>query len=1803
MLKLSHYQILTQIYESANSLIYRGIRNQDKQPVVLKILKQGYPTSAELSHYRQEYEITHYLDLAGIINAYSIEKSQNTFVIVLEDFGGESLKQLMVQHSQKYSSTQGTADFPPDRDQACVDSSDVHSPIDKTLGCFTLLDFLPIAIQIVDSLSNIHAAHVIHKDINPSNIVWNQVTNQLKIIDFGIASRLARENTGLKNPEQLEGTLAYISPEQTGRINRRIDYRTDLYSLGVTYYEMLSGQLPFDATEAMELIHCHIAKTPAPVTEINPDVPQILSDMVAKLMAKNPEERYQSAFGLKADLEKFIQFVRNPIDSKNRVITDFELAQNDFSGQFQISQKLYGRETQINTLLTAFERVSCGRAEMMLVAGYSGVGKTALVREVHKPMTEKRGYFAAGKFEQYQRNIPYLALTQAFNELCNYLLTESNQQLIGWREKILKAVGNNGQLLIEVIGQLELIIGPQPAITPVGPSEAQNRFQRVFQNFFQALCQKNHPLVLFIDDLQWADSASLNLLKLLLTESNSQHFLIIGAYRDNEVNATHPLMMMVDSVKKEYQVTLHEINLPNLTHQDVNTLISDTLGCPTAQVLSLTDLVLEKTQGNAFFTHEFLKSLYEQGLLVFDIKQRKWQWEVSKIAALGITDNVVELMAGKIAKLPPDTITVLKLAASIGNHFDLETLSIIYQHSQPDTLAPLWKSIEEGLIEPLDDHYKQLQRLEVDDNHIAHFQFQHDRIQQSAYSLIADRDKPYLHQQIGGHLLLVHPEDWEERVFEIVDHINLSLQLVTHQLEKDEIARLNLLAGQKAKAANAYGAAVRYFQFGLNQLVADGWQTEYDLTVQLYVETAEAEYLNTHFEQAETLSNEVLQHTNTVLEQVKVYQVLIQSYMAQNKMQAALDTALYAVELLQVQLQTEPPEQLTAETCYSLPEMIAPEKLAAMRLLTVSISPAYTAAPERYPQIVFTMVHLSVNYGNSALSAYAYASYSLFLCAALGNIESGYRFGQLAVHLLDKFEAKEFKTKVLTSLNVGTNHWKKPARDTLEPLREAIQKGLEMGDMEYAGIAAMHYGSYRFWVGEPLETVQSEIAKYLQLMLSIKQEYQQVYLNLWKQLVLNLQSSDYKPRLIGEAFNEDEMLPILLENNYGMAIFGIYLAKLMLGYLFKDYPQAVDNAKLAAPYQQANAGVTVVPIYQFYYSLALLATYPSASADKQAEIILKVETHQQQMKHWASHAPANYQHRYDLVEAETARILGKLEAIESYERAIQGAKDHQYHQDEALAYELAAEFYLGRGMEKIAQTYLQEAYYAYQQWGAMAKLEALETDYPHWLIPTRLPSNTMTMTRTAMTSARTWLNTSTQLDLDSIIKASQTLSKEIVLSQLLEKMMRTVIENAGAERGLLILKKEPSAIKNGQPEINNDFEWLIEAQGAFNVDEITMLQSLPIEGHLPLTIVNYVTRSGKPLVLANAMQEGIYTNDSYIRRHQIKSVLCSPIIHQGQLIGLLYLENNQTEGTFTPERLEVLEMLSSQAAISLENALLYRTLEQQVEKRTEQLAEANAEINQLNEQLKEDNLRMSAELNVAKQIQEMVLPTASELNKIKELDIACFMEPADEVGGDYYDILEHDGHIQIGIGDVTGHGLESGALMLMVQTAVRSLLEAQQFSLTQLLIILNRTIYKNVQRMKTKKNLTFSLLDYQNGQLHLTGQHEEVLLVRQGGQVERIDTLELGFMVGVVEEIADWVSLLEIQLQTGDGIVLYTDGITEAFNPNKKGYGVERLCEMVSQHWHQTSQEILEAIIADVRQHIDTQKVYDDITLLVIKQL
>lgn len=1536
MLELMGYTVTEKIYEGPNTSVYRGYRNDDNQAVIIKALVQ-YPKPIQVAKFHHEYEITKDLNLSGIVKPYLLKKHINSWILILEDNQGDSLQNLIT----------------------------VYQKID--LGTF-----FPIAIQLAESLSHLHAHHIIHKDIKPANIIVNLQTGQVKITDFSISSRLSSEKQTLANPHLLEGTLTYMSPEQTGRMNRNLDYRTDFYSLGMVFYEMLVGHPPFQSTDAMELVHSHLAKQPISPHQIQPNIPLVIANIIMKLMEKIPEARYQSALGLKADLTTSFQQW-----NVGKTIEDFVIGQQDIFNRFQIPQKLYGREPEIKTLIGAFERLGCTSSEktsleIMLVSGYSGIGKTALVREIYKPMTGKRGYFIAGKFDQFQRNIPYSALVSAFSDLVRQLLTESEKQLAQWREQLLAALGNNGQIIIDVIPEMELIIGKQPPIQILKSTEAQNRFNLVFQNFIKVFAQSSHPLILFLDDLQWTDLASLKLIELLTMDPDIQYLFLIGAYRNNEVNPVHPLIQTLEVIKKS-GVIINHIELSPLSLENLNELIADTLSCSLSNALPLSQLVFQKTQGNPFFATQLLKSLHEENLLEYDLISGTWQCDITQVKTFSVSDDVVEFMAAKLKKLPEPTQAVLKLAACIGHQFDLTTLSMISEKSAREAAENLFHALQEGLVLPLSEVYKFYQgRVDWERERSEHtsrmshysslmdYQFVHDRIQQAAYSLIHQTTKKATHLKIGRLLLnktinsqcnfsfpLSPSEALEEKIFDIVNHLNLAVDLISEQSEKNKIAYLNLIAGRKAKMAAAYEPYVRYLNLALRILAIESWKTQYELTLNLYIEAVEAEYLNMQFEKSKQLADMALTNAKTLLERIKIYEVVIQSYIAQNQVQEALQMVLQVLEMLGVNLEQTPLEPFSIDKCYNLPEMNAADQLAAMRLLNLAISPAYTVAPEKFPLVIFTMVNLCISHGNSSLAAYGYACYGLLQCAVFGNIDAGYEFGQLALHLLNKFDAKEFKAKVLTATHVVINHWKTPAREAKEALREAIQSGLETGDMEYACIAAMHYGSYNFLVGEPLESVVQKQSDYFELMCSVKQEYQKIYLNIWRQVVLNLLNSDLEPDILtGEAFNEEEMLPELLASHYGMAIFCTYLAKLMLGYWFKNTSQAVINAQQAEKYEQAIAGVMVVPVYKFYYSLALLAEYPKVPAIVQQQYLKQVINNQKLMKQWAEHAPMNYQHKYQLVEAEKARILKQpFEAMELYDQAIQNARTHEYLQDEALAYELAGQFYLELGREEIAQFYLTKAHYNYKIWGATNLVTHLETRYPQLLTQSRwspdqfgenIPLHVTTWTTQTMVGAENIL------DLATVMKASQTISEEIVLDQLMKKIMQIVVENAGAQLGILILK---SAFKASSTQSLKKHSTLEELMENFEIDAIaeTNLNECQVtlrplssntafsknqEPLIPVNLINYVLRTQKFTVLKEATRSDLFAADPYIKQKQPKSVLGMPIMYHGQLIGMLYLENNLISNAFTSDRLTVLNLLSSQMAISIQNAILYEQHEQ-----------------------------------------------------------------------------------------------------------------------------------------------------------------------------------------------------------------------------------------------------------------------------------
>ncbi|MBW4613860.1 MAG: AAA family ATPase [Desmonostoc vinosum HA7617-LM4] len=1540
MHNFSGYQITEKLHESNNSLVYRGIRLEDSQPVILKILKQVYPPTEKIAWFKREYETTRSINIPGVIDVYSLENIENRWVIVLEDFGGESLNRIV------------------------------------TYKQITIAEFLYFAVETVDILGQIHQQYIIHKDINPSNIILNQETGKLKLIDFGISTTLSRENTTFCNPNILEGTLAYISPEQTGRMNRVIDYRTDFYSLGVTFYELLTKQLPFPTDDVLGLVHCHIAKQPIPPHTIQPEVPSIISAIILKLMAKNAEDRYLSAYTIKADLEECLRQWQN-----KKQIDSFLIDQHNVCDQFQITQKLYGREQEISTLLAAFERVSQGTSEMMLVLGYSGIGKTVLIQEVYKPLTYQRGYFISGKFDQFQRDIPYASLIQAFRSLIRQLLTESEAEINKWREKLQTELGENGQVIIQVIPEIELIIGSQLPVPDLPPAELRNRFNIVFQKFIKVFTQPEHPLVIFLDDLQWADKASLELIQLLMTAVNNKYLFFIGAYRDNEVNEVHPLIQSLEAIAKA-KVTINRIFLPPLALNQVTELISDTFFVKSRTAKPLAQLLYEKTGGNPFFINEFLKSLYSEEWLYFNYGFQEWQWNLDQIKAQPFTDNVVELMLKKVKKMPTKTQAVLKLAACIGNQFDLRTLAAIYEKSTKETATDLRSALRSGLIVPLDYAY-QLVELDVEglsNQLVAEYKFAHDRIQQAVYSLIPQADTQAVHLRIGKLLLQnTSSEEPEQNLFEIVNHLNKGRELINRQTELYDLAKLNLQAGKKAKSSVARQAAYKYLQTGLSLLGKESWSQQYHMTLNLYVEAIEAAYTIANYDEMESLSQTVSHKAQTLLDKIKVYEVKMQAYCAQIKFIEAVKTGLEVLNLLEVEL-PEQPNQLNltqeieqiklmlagreAKELISLPQMTDLHKLAAMRVMNYLFGPAYIAVNQLSLINWCKQVNLSIQYGNSADSAFPYAGYGLILCLT-GELDNGYQFGQLALKLIEQSQDKTFKARTYAAYKFFLKHWNEPLRDTSSFCIEAYQSGIETGDLEYAASAITSYAYALYLSGAELVEVKKEMEKAIAATRETQQKAYLDWAQIYMQAILNLIEKAENPcRLIGEIYDEEKMIPVHLATNDRTAMMHAYSHKLSLCYLFQEFQQAVENANQFEEYA-ANAGSSfILPTAYFYDALSRLAVYPNSSEIEKEEILKNVSAKQAKMELWAKQAPMNFLHKFYLIEAELARVLNKeQDAREYYDRTITLAKENEYLNEEALAYELAGKFYLARNQKHIARYYLQDAHYAYQRWGAIAKVKDLETRYPQFIVNSST-DNFPTPSHSSITNSGK--TTSNVLDINSVMQASQALASEIMLEKLLEKLMNIVIKNAGAQKGFLIL--------------NQADNWVIEAEGTINSGNVTTLQSIPldsIDAHnqiplLSVSIINYVVRTQENVVLNDATQEGQFTRDAYIIATQPKSILCTPLIHQGKLSGILYLENNLTTGAFTSDRVEVLRILSAQAAISIENSRLYeqlegynRNLEQKVKARTQELEEKNQQLASLLQTLKATQTQIIAQEKLA----------------------------------------------------------------------------------------------------------------------------------------------------------------------------------------------------------------------------------------------
>ncbi|AFZ03707.1 ATP-binding sensor histidine kinase [Calothrix sp. PCC 6303] len=1522
---ISEYQIIEELYNGSRTLVYRGYRETDSLPVVIKLLKNPYPSFGELVQFRNQYTIAKNLNSPLIIQTYSLKAYQNGYILVMEDFGGISLKEYFTSSQKQYNPS--------------------------------LQEFLKIAISLCDALDFLSRYRIIHKDIKPSNILINPDTKQVKLIDFSIASLLPRETQEIKNPNVLEGTLAYISPEQTGRMNRGIDYRSDFYCLGVTFYELLTGTLPFSSSDPMELVHSHIAKQPTFLEDRGKDIPQVLVDIVMKLMAKNAENRYQNILGLKFDLENCCYQLQ---ETGN--IQYFEIAKRDICDRFIIPEKLYGREWEIEQLLKAFNRVAgvelgnnqiSSSSELILVTGFSGIGKTAVINEVNKPIVKKFGYFIKGKFDQFNRNIPFSAFVQALQDLIGQLLTQSDTKLIQWKDKIISVLGENAQVIIEVIPELEKIIGSQPAVTELSGTAAQNRFNLLFQKFIQIFATQEHPLVIFIDDLQWADASSLSLIHLLMSEINSGYLLLIGAYRDNEVFSAHPLMLTLDEVQKSGK-NINTINLQPLDQINLNNLIADTLRCSFDLAKPLGKLVYQKTQGNPFFATQFLQCLHRDSLIYFNFEAAYWQCDLIKIQEAALTDDVVEFMALQLQKMPSETLEIVKLASCIGNQFNLKTLAIISQELETETATKLWKSLQEGLILPTSEVYKFYVEQESDDLQLQfhdsklNYKFIHDRVQQAAYSLIPQEKKQSTHLLIGQLLLKFTSEkERENYIFEIVGQMNLGRELIQDNAEKKQLAQMNLLASQKARNSTAYSATSEYAKTGIELLSSRGWQEEYDLMLALNHLSVESAFLVGQFVEVVPGVQIILKEAKTLLDKIKAYEVLIQTYVAQKEFWQSLEIGLTVLRQLGVKLPTKPQDQdvifqfLQTLICLrkrqpqwflDLPELTDYSQMAALRIMNLLIFPAFFVEQRFIALLACWCVRLSVKSGRSPLAGVLFAAYGMVLCTA-NNLAMGYEFGEVARKLSAEGIGREIHGKTIYFYANLTLPWKRPLQEAVRMNQIAAQIALEVGDLRYVVSSYFSEVLSAFYAGIPLEDLIHKLTIYQPVITKFKEEAIIQLTSLLKELVLGLVVLPLKNSyLIQDEGLEAEWINQWKIGNNLTSLCAIYGYKAHFSYWFGDYQRALINHNLSLPCWKGLGSDLSIMFVVFMDSLIRLAAYPSCDTKTQKQLLKQVNSNQRRMAIWVKHSPENIQHKYNLVKAEYLALLGeRQQANDFYDRAIAGAKENNFLQEEALANELAAKFYLQCGKEKIAQVYMQEAYYCYARWGAKAKVEDLQQHYPQLLKPilnnqqqnfNSLESieNLLDQTNCQLTQFDTKNHNriSDYLDFKSILKAAQSISSSIEIDELLGSLSQIILVNTGAKKSALILP--------------NHHEWQLRVityviDGKDSLTTTFQQESLDKCQEIPIQLIQYVKNTKETVVIDNCQTQISGVISAYMLQHQPKSVLCMPILNQNNLVGILYLENHLTQGVFTNDRISILNILCSQAAISLANSQLFSNLQ------------------------------------------------------------------------------------------------------------------------------------------------------------------------------------------------------------------------------------------------------------------------------------
>lgn len=1459
---LSTYQ-LDRLREESELVLYRGRDESGDAPILVLAPRSRKTEARSLGRLHHEYALTQELESPWAVKPLALTHFEGRMALVLSDPGGKLL------------------------------SSHVGL-------CLDLRHFLAVAIGLAASLRSLHDRGLIHKDIKPANAFIDE-SGTVSFTGFGFATRAARERQAPGRPEVIAGTLAYLAPEQTGRVNRSIDHRSDLYALGITLYELLVGALPFTAADPTEWIYCHIARR-APSPSVRAEgVPPMIEQMIMKLLAKNAEDRYQTAAGLEYDLRR----CSNDLRSHRRIET-FPLATHDVSERLLIPEKLYGRDADIAVLTAAFDQVATkGKFGFVLISGYPGIGKSSVVNEMHRVLYSTRGLMAAGKFDQYKRNVPYATLAEAFQGLVRQILSKDDVDLERWRSALLNGVGANGQLMVELIPELGVILGAQPAPPSVSPQEAKNRFQLVFRRFLQVFAQPEHPLVLFLDDLQWLDSATLDFLRLLGSEEEIPYLLLIGAYRSGEGESLQRLRTALDEIRVA-RGALQELKLAPLTQKDVRQFVANSLHAKPASVRSLADLVFQRTRGNPFFVVQFLTALNDEGLLRFDFSAGVWRWDLDRIGTKGITDNVADLMAARLVRYKGSALTIIKLLACLGNDARAETLATLMEMSEEEVDIASRELVSAGLVYRTERGYA----------------FPHDGVRDSAYALTTAAVRASTHLRIGKLLSeALSQRDLEDSIFEVVNHLNRGVTFITDRDERIRVAALNLMAGKRAKAATAFEAALTYLTAGRALLGSTAWEDAHRLTFDLEFHQADCQFMVGEVALAERRFEELSHRSDSPPDLSLVVSRQIMVFTTMGRMERAIEISISCLLRMGVKLDVNPAHAVieheyrefcdrlggrSIESLVDLPPMQDAHVREVMNALESLLSPAGTSNLDLHQLAVLRMANLSLEHGNSDESAHAYSVLAgMVLGWSVGTFESAHSFGRLALRLVTEQKLDRHAARVYALMAGAVGPWSLPLKDCYDYAVRATEMGHEQGGITYSGYAWAVGLSALLDSGKELTDVHRQADRVLVIAQKLNFPLIVGFAKGALALVRALRGLSAAFETLTTPGFEDTEYEDHLEGAAHLwhALVRYRIRRLQLMFYAGEYPACMDLISKLEP------AVNVLRVfelaeYHFFSAMARAAALADNPRGISADHFTAIVASQRQLSTWSSRCAANFADRSALVAAEVASLEGReLDAERLYEQAIRLSRENGFVQNEGLGNELAARFYLRRGFEVIAEAYLRNARSCFNRWGATAKVRQLDLVYPQ--LTDEAPSRAVA----GLSATRIQ-----HLDLSAVVEMHHAVSREIVLDRLIERLMVTVLEHAGAVRGLLLLQRA------------GDMHIVAEATGQETV-AVKLQAQAEISIELPKSILNYATRTQEVIIIDDASAPNPYSADKYIRSVRPRSIMCLPLVKQKRLVGVLYLENNLSSHIFTPDRLSVLQLLASQAAISIENAQLFSDIQ------------------------------------------------------------------------------------------------------------------------------------------------------------------------------------------------------------------------------------------------------------------------------------